>query len=171
MREINAIASAAVETKWGLRPVILASDVNNAMGANLITEFYPSKADPSHNIGSSIAPSPHVAVMLGDQATRLKEIGTGVFEAVEHEIDGTLTGDQRRPVGRVRDQAASCHVGGVAVLRFLVQRGLVADLQCGRKTVHGYRGTVVHVWAQTIPLQCIINLWARCGISGIFVRL
>ena len=65
MREINPLASAAVETKWGLRPVILASYVNNAMGADLITEFYPSKADLRHNIGACIKPSPDIAVMRG----------------------------------------------------------------------------------------------------------
>ena len=93
MRKIDALAFAAVETQWGLRPVTLASDVNDPMGANLIAEFYPPAADPSHNIGSSIDPSPDVAVMHGGQVTRPKEIGTRVFEAIEHEIDGTLTGD------------------------------------------------------------------------------
>jgi len=93
MRKINALASAAVETKGGLRPVILAPDVNNAIGANLISEFYASKADLSHDIGTLIKPSPDIAIMRGGQATRPKELGTSVFEAIEHKIDGTLTGD------------------------------------------------------------------------------
>ncbi len=95
MCKVDALAFAAVETQWGLRPVTLAADVNEPMGANLITEFYTSIADPSHKIGSSIDPLPDLAVMHGDQATRLKELGTRVFEAVEHKIDGTLTGDGR----------------------------------------------------------------------------
>ena len=63
MGKKEAIVFSAVEMQWRFRPVALASDVDESMGANLITEFYATVADPSHDIGGSIDPSPRVAVM------------------------------------------------------------------------------------------------------------
>ena len=93
MGKIDALALAAVETQWGIRPVMLASDVNDPMRANLVAEFYAPVADPSHNIGTAIDPSPGVAGMYGLQATGLKELGTRIFEAIEDEINGSSTRD------------------------------------------------------------------------------
>jgi hypothetical protein len=51
MRKIVAIAFTAIETQRGPRPVALASDVDDSIGANLISKLDPPFVDPSHDVG------------------------------------------------------------------------------------------------------------------------
>jgi hypothetical protein len=103
MGKISAVTTAALEFQRGLRPVTFGADVNDAIGANPIGESHPSVGDPCRDIGASVDPSPDTAFMQGDQATRAKESGTCVFDAVEHNFDGVPSRDRCRWVAGIGD--------------------------------------------------------------------